>query len=589
MKNIKIFSNIKYIYRCINEIDNGMFWSYIYCVPLDFLTVLLDMCIPSIFIYLLQNRSYTLFTICFVVASIGIIKIVLGYFENYVYSKQYIAEHKLVMFFLEKLNVKLMSINYERLEDPNFKLICEKAESSVANNHTEFIHFAENFTKGICSILKFLAFCIILTRLAWWIIVVLLVSAGVQYLLLLYIDDYEYKTKDSRIRVLRKLAYISYLSNEYKSAKDIRLYSLSGWLKEYFNDLNFEYHHVYKKLTRRKIITAFVDLLIIVLRDGGAYLYLGYLVLRGNISPAAFVLYFSVVSEFVGVLEEIVTSFEKMARGNYQANDYLDLIKIDDRRKGETILNVQEAKKIEMKNVYFRFPNSEEYTLKNINIEIKAGEKIAIVGLNGAGKSTLIKLMCGMYNPTSGKVLIDGMEADHVERKNYFSCFSTVFQEISVFPYSIAENIIYKTKDMKLLEKCCKEAGIYSKITSLQQQYDTKLIRNVCDDAIDLSGGEMQKLALARALYKGAGIILLDEPSASLDPIAEKKLYEKYNSFSENKTSVFISHRLASTRFCDRILLLENGSIVEEGSHQELMKREGKYAQLFLVQSQYYR
>lgn len=588
MGKSNLLSNIKYVYKSSFKIDKGMFWADICCVPIDFLSMLLELFIPSFFLILFQDDYYNIKQICMGIIVIGIVRIALGLVSNYISSKQYISEHKLVMYYLEKLNKKLMVIDYQKLEDPEIKLVCEKAESSVENNHTEFIHLAQSFVNGIGSILKFVVFCIILTKLAWWLIGILIVTAGIQYLIMLCIDNYEYKTKNSRITILRKLNYIAQLANDYKSAKDIRLYSLHSWLKKYFQELIGQNNYLYSKLTKRKILAAFGDLMIILLRDGGAYFYLGYLTLQGSISPATFVLYFSVISEFVSVLEEIVEAFEMITRGNYQANDYRAFLDMEETNNGSSVIDINASKTIEFQDVCFKFPNSKNDILKSINLKIKSGEKIAIVGLNGAGKTTLIKILCGMYHPSSGKVLIDGICSENIQKKSYFSMFSTVFQEISIFPYSIAENIVYEKRDNLLLDKCCKDANIYSKIVSLKNKYETKLIRNVYEDAVDFSGGEMQKLALARAIYKKSGILVLDEPSAALDPISEEKLYMKYSEFAKNKTSVFISHRLASTRFCDRIILLENGFIVEEGTHQELMNRNGKYANLYLVQSKYY-
>ena len=213
------------------------------------------------------------------------------------------------------------------------------------------------------------------------------------------------------------------------------------------------------------------------------------------------------------------------------------------------------------------------------------------MGLNGAGKTTLIKLICGLYDPTEGEILLNGKSVNSYNRDEYFKIFSTVFQDICVLPVTIAENISGAETGRYDLEKvysCMKKAGIYEKVMNLPEKENTKLVKSVFENATELSGGETQKLALARALYKDAPILLLDEPTAALDPIAEQKMYLNYADFSRGKSSVFISHRLASTRFCDRIILIENGTIAECGSHSELMAQGGKYAELFELQSSYY-
>ena len=222
---------------------------------------------------------------------------------------------------------------------------------------------------------------------------------------------------------------------------------------------------------------------------------------------------------------------------------------------------------------------------------IKAGEKLAVVGLNGAGKTTLIKIICGLYNPTSGKIYINGHEKDEYNIYDYFSLFATVFQDYYFLPVSIANTISSHTDentDRNKVIKCLDLAGLSKKVSELENSIDSMLNKQLNENGIELSGGEKQKLLLARAIYKNAPILILDEPTAALDPIAENELYQKYNALTQNKTSIYISHRLASTRFCDRIIYLENGKNIEIGSHTELMKNGGKYAKLFEIQSHYY-
>lgn len=247
---------------------------------------------------------------------------------------------------------------------------------------------------------------------------------------------------------------------------------------------------------------------------------------------------------------------------------------------------------IVLENVSFRYPNSQSDTLKNINLIIKPGEKLAIAGLNGAGKTTLVKLLCGLYRPTKGRITVSGHAIEEYNRDEYYSILSVVFQDICLLPVSIAKNIALCEQGQMnntILKKVLKLSGLYDKVQSLPKKEDTLLLKSIHEEAIELSGGEMQKLALARALYKGGNIIILDEPTAALDPIAESEMYQKYNQLISDATSVFISHRLSSTRFCDRIIFLEDGEIIEEGSHEELMGLSGEYADMFNIQSHYYK
>lgn len=245
---------------------------------------------------------------------------------------------------------------------------------------------------------------------------------------------------------------------------------------------------------------------------------------------------------------------------------------------------------IELQDVSFRYPGAEKDTLAHINLTIQPGEKLAIVGLNGAGKTTLIKLMCGFLDPTEGKVLLNDADIRTYNRRDYYKLFSAVFQDFSVLDVTIAENIAQTDEniDRSLMEHCIEQAGLTEKIVGLSKGVGTH-IGKVFEDGIHLSGGELQRLMLARALYKNAPIIILDEPTSALDPIAESDIYNKYNELTDGRMAVYISHRLASTRFCDRIILIAEGGIDEVGTHEELIARNGHYAELFEIQSRYYR
>jgi ABC-type bacteriocin/lantibiotic exporters, contain an N-terminal double-glycine peptidase domain len=241
--------------------------------------------------------------------------------------------------------------------------------------------------------------------------------------------------------------------------------------------------------------------------------------------------------------------------------------------------------------LYFRYPESENWTLRHFNLTIAAGEKLALVGINGAGKTTCIKLLTGLYQPTEGRILLDGQDISMMSREECYALFSVVFQDAMPLAMSLRENIALaneESTDEAKVEDCIERAGLATMVASLSRGANTELTRFLDEHGMDLSGGQTQRLMLARALYKNAPVILLDEPTAALDPIAEAEMYERYSQLVGFKTSVYISHRLASTRFCDRIAFLENGQLVEIGSHADLIAAKGKYAAMYLVQSQYY-
>ena len=350
-----------------------------------------------------------------------------------------------------------------------------------------------------------------------------------------------------------------------------------------------------KKAQSVYIWASIIDLFLAFMRNAIAYAFLISMVIQNGLSVAEFLLYFTAVGGFTGWVSGILNGLSILYKQSLDITTIRECLEYEEPFQldtGEHIEAVMGKRyEIRLEGVSFRYPGAYNDTLTNINLTLHPGEKLAVVGLNGAGKTTLVKLICGFIDPTSGRVLLNGRDIRDYNRTDYYTMFSAVFQEFSLLAGTIATNIAQSEVDidMQRVRECAKNAGLDVKIDRLPNGYETYLNRAVYEGAILLSGGETQRLMLARALYKNAPFIILDEPTASLDPIAESNLYQKYHNLTSGRSSVYISHRLASTRFCDRILLIDNASICEEGTHEELLRLGGKYAELYEVQNKYYK
>ncbi len=401
-----------------------------------------------------------------------------------------------------------------------------------------------------------------------------------------------HKHKGHWVPADRKMTYLQTKASDFQAAKDVRLYSMASWFRQLFERFFAERKIWWKKSEQYGMAVDLCSAAITLVRDGIAYLVLIYQAVSGALSVADFVLYFGLITQYSNWLVGIFQSYNTLYATSL---DFCDLREFldwkDEFHHGPGVPVPEQAPEIVLQNVGYRYPGNSENTLKGINLTIRPGEKIAVVGLNGAGKTTLVKLLCGLYRPTEGEITVAGHPIRDYGIDEYYAMFSVIFQDILFMPVSIAQNIALKeTRDIdrEKIGEVLKLSGLYEKVQSLPEKEDTLLLKSIVDGAVDLSGGERQKLALARALYQNGPVMILDEPTAALDPIAEHEMYQKYNELTKESTSVFISHRLSSTRFCDRILFMEHGEIVEEGSHDALMRAGGKYADLFRVQSQYY-
>ena len=445
------------------------------------------------------------------------------------------------------------------------------------------------------NLLGYLLFGTLISFASPWLVPILTVAPVVNFLSVRAYNKWEYANRQKMWDTNQKLGYVEELPDDFSAAKDIRIYGLSTWLRACYKDLSAARADWDKKTVRRSFASRISDLVVILLRDGGAYALLIYMWAQGEITPDQFVLYFAAISSFADWVGGIIGCWNQMHSNSLQICDFRDYVDYPDEEtgSGETMEGyLSSAPEIVFDHVSFRYDSAEEDTIQDLSFTLHRGEKLALVGLNGAGKTTVVKLLCGLYTPTSGEIRLNGIPLSKIRREDYYKLISPVFQDTRTAFFSLAETVSCTREaetDLQRAEACMRTAGLGEKLDSLPEGIFTKLNKRVNKNGTELSGGEVQKLMLARALYKDAPLLVLDEPTAALDPIAESHIYETYNRMCQNKTSLFISHRLASTAFCDRILLLESGRVAEEGTHTALLRQGGGYKELFDLQSCWYK
>lgn len=475
-----------------------------------------------------------------------------------------------------------MSLPLENMEGADFS-----DKLAMANNITQVISAVGALQKIIASILTILGLSVIITQLDF--IFILLVCATLSIKSWFVTLTYKYNEKRRKLYVsngrvgnyLNNLAYFN-----QGAAKELRVNNLNTWFMGKIKENREEMLILQYTDFRRVVIFEGVTVVIMTLQ---AFVILWILAVRyieGAISIADFTLYFNSVTVLSTSLGAIVEQIGEYNRQQLNLSDFNMLNDLSNQvqRKIDTALNEME---IVFDHVSFAYPNTERWVLKDINIRITVGEKLSIVGQNGAGKTTFIKLLCKFYRPTSGTITIGGKDIWQIGNDEYVKIISAVFQDYANFSFTVSENVTMGGDDAKV-EDILKGVGLEKLLAKLPHGVDTYLSRNFEESGVELSGGEGQKLAIARAVYRNTPILILDEPTASLDPQAESEIYDSFFEIARNKTTIFISHRLASSTCADKIAVFEGGEIIEYGSHEQLMTQGHRYLEMFNMQKKSY-
>lgn len=592
-----LISNFIYNMKAAREWDKKLFWAQIFAIIPGSLGSLLGTYMPSRLVKDLTSQigiPQLVLNMALVTALMWICNSVytmlIEYCEN---AGSYIKVH-----YARKFVRKIMDVDYDYLEDEEYQ--------KISGNAWRVARFGQGVSGAIVSLPQFLSsmagvliYGFLLAGKSILLLIIIMFSLSMSLWLLSIARKKHAQFYEKLQLSAKKEGYITAQATDSAAGKDIRLYHLLDWFLEKYEDslkdMGRMYGIIHDWYLFRNLSHAFLQLLM----NAGTYVFLIYLLTDNKITVAEFVFYIGLASGFALYFENALRQVMSFNNTSASISYIREFLETEDRwKRGEGIGSDRadqirkNAVKLEFRNVSFTYPGNEKPTLKNINVVIKPGEKIALIGLNGAGKTTFVKLMCGFYHPTEGQILLNDIPIDEFSRDEYYSLVSVLFQDSTMLALTLDENMTGQNPeniDRKRLGKALNLSHFSDIYEKLPQKGDTLLVREINKGSTDFSGGEKQKMLFARTLYQNTPLVILDEPTAALDPIAENELYMNYGRSMENRTSVYISHRLSSTRFCDRILLLEHGEIVEEGTHESLLAANTRYAELFQVQSQYYK
>ena len=499
---------------------------------------------------------------------------------------------------LEK-NLITMTMPFIYTEDPNMLDCNQKASQAVGGNQQGvegMMHIILNFSGSLGAVIAGLS---IISTINFKIVILMIAIALANFFISNLANKWCKKhVWDELAPWWRKRWYMDIALGDFSYAKDIRMFGLKNYLTHKFQEINKIRFNYQKKNNRVWLLVSIASSFFWVISQVLIYIYLIRCIFAKTITIGNFTLYLSATATFFECVMSLLNSITNFLNNSRYVDDFRSFYEmpelrqnLPDQKTNLPKLQPQSQYEFEFQNVSFKYPRAERFALQNVSIKIKAGERLAVVGLNGAGKSTFIKLLLRLYQPTEGKILLNGIDIQTYDLNSYFKIFAPVFQEVNLFAMSFAENVSMKSlenTDKDLAHQSVVQSGLEEKLDSLEKGLDTQLLKVIYDDGIDLSGGQKQKLALARALYKNSPVVVLDEPTAALDAIAESKLYSDFDKLIGGKTSIYISHRLSSTQFCNNVAMFKDGKLIEYGTHESLLKQNGEYANMFKIQAQYY-
>lgn len=501
-----------------------------------------------------------------------------------------VSTERLITKVKQFISSKLMNTEYKYLEDPKYLDIADKTLFSI-----ESLGALDRFLNAIIGLLSHFAIMLSLLSIIVYfspiILVVIVIGVFLNRMTMKRSAIKQIKVHGEMGQINRKFVYYSNAVSEVKYAKDFRIYPLSELIYNRFDvfldkTCGFMYRF-YMIDAKYQIIGSIINNIQISL----FYLYIGYIAITQDLGIANYVFLTAAAIKASSAIGEFVVGFVRI-RETSQLLTSLDTIAnfedaITKSVDGPSVLPLST---LEFKDVSFKYPGSDVTVLEKISFTINQGEKVSIVGINGAGKTTIVKLLCRFYTPDAGEILWNGKNINHYNYQSYINQIAAVFQDFKLFSLKISENIDLEEKKHHRINECLQKVGLEEKINSLPNKASTYLSKEYHEGGIELSGGEQQKIVIARAMYKSSSLNILDEPTSSLDPLSEAEVYENFATLVEGTTTIYISHRMSSSVFCDKIIVLNNKTVQDIDTHENLLKnKNSKYYELFNYQKDYYK
>lgn len=536
------------------------------------------------------------------VSAMCLIELVLRSLDGifWTYEQKKILRFKTI--FLKEINRKTMSLSYQQIEDPKIIDDRQKALEIFYPGQAHFMDLKNTIIDSkqlIAYTLQFIGVIAILLTLSPYVFIVLLFTYFVSVILNTIAADKEFNVwSHSLVNIGRRIGYYQELSTDFTYAKEMRINKLGQWIVD---KMHYYFNHMKQDVT--KAVHAFTLMSMIantlqVIVNGAVYFYIGWLAYKGIILLSEIVMYITSLGVFVAALFGISACIISLQKAGMHLSTYFAYLKTVSSNELEhtddDFISDYEADsdgiEIEFADVWFQYPDQDHYTIKGLNLTIFANEKLAIVGENGAGKTTLIKLLLRFYKPTRGRILINGVDIHRIGLGDYMKHMTAVFQDFNILNFSLLDNIAFDKKNSdEQIAEIIDNLNLNKTVENLPRHVHTELGRLFDQDGIELSGGQQQKLAIARALFKNSPFIILDEPTAMLSPKAEYEIYSNFSGLTQDKTTVYISHRMSSCRFCHRIAVMRQGEMVELGNHDQLMQEQGEYYRLYTTQAEFYK